>query len=78
MTLTRTLYANLASGGVLSTANVVPDNPTRWLLEHHMDWFLTHRTRQQSRDIATAAIDVPVELAEEPSGVTPFVVMTKA
>ena len=41
--LIRRLASLLAEGGRLLIANMT-DHPTRWLMEHHLDWFLNYRT----------------------------------
>jgi extracellular factor (EF) 3-hydroxypalmitic acid methyl ester biosynthesis protein len=43
--LTRNLFARLAPGGKLWIGNMAPENPTRWIMEHHLDWQLIYRSR---------------------------------
>ena len=76
--LARNLYARLAPGGTLSVGNMAPENPSRWFMEHHLDWVLIHRTRAQLTEIATrGAPDSHLRIIEEESGVNPFIVMTR-
>lgn len=39
-------------GGMVMATNVHPDNPTRWIMEHVVEWHLIHRTMQ---DLAALA-----------------------
>jgi SAM-dependent methyltransferase len=76
--LARNLYARLGPGGSLYVGNMAPENPCRWFIENHLDWFLIHRTRAQLMEIGNrAASDSQVRVLEEESGVNPFIVMTK-
>ena len=72
--LARNLVARLAPGGRALIANMVPENPSRWYLEYHLDWFLNYRTRAQLLEVASrAAPGARLNLLEEESGVNPFV-----
>lgn len=72
-TLTRSLYGSLREGGELYVGNVVPEMPTRWLMEQHLDWFLKYKTREEILDFArTGAPDATVTLVEEATGYNPF------
>jgi hypothetical protein len=63
---------------VLYIGNMVPENPSRWYIENHLDWFLIHRTRAQLLEIgARAAPDSQPRIVEEETGVNPFVLMTR-
>src|SRR5207245_2941876 len=44
--LARDFYSRLEAGGQLIIANMVPENPSRWFMEHHLDWSLLYRTRE--------------------------------
>lgn len=76
---TSNFYTNLAPGGSAYIGNMVPANPCRWFLEHHLDWFLNYRTPDRMRDFAKAAIPagVPVEIMEDSTGINPFVHIVK-
>lgn len=77
--LTRNFYENLAPGGRTYIGNMVPENPCRWYIEMHLDWYLTHKTREEMRAMASAAApDARVETLEESTGINPFVVLTRA
>jgi len=72
--LARNLVARLGPGGRALIANMVPESPSRWYLEYHLDWFLNYRTREQLLELAErAAPGARLNLLEEESGVNPFV-----
>ena len=72
--LARNLVARLADGGKAVIANMVPENPSRWYMEHHLDWWLIYRSRQELLEIgARAAPGARLQILEEESGVNPFV-----
>jgi extracellular factor (EF) 3-hydroxypalmitic acid methyl ester biosynthesis protein len=72
--LTRNLFARLAPGGKLLVGNMVPENPGRWIMEQHLDWHLTYRSRAEQLEIARrAAPNAHVQILEEETGVNPFV-----
>jgi extracellular factor (EF) 3-hydroxypalmitic acid methyl ester biosynthesis protein len=76
--LTRNLYAQLASDGWLAIGNMAPESTSRWLMEHHLDWHLIHRTRNELLEIAHRAIpSAKARILEEESGVNPFFELTK-
>lgn len=76
--LTSNLYRHVALKGSLYIGNMAPQNPSRWLMEHHLDWFLIFRTHEQMLDFATAgAPDSDVGIIEERTGVNPFVRITR-
>ena len=68
------LADRLTDEGTLYVGNMVPTNPTRWVIEHHMDWWLLYRTREQLLALAREASPRHHhQLLEEPTGVNPFV-----
>ncbi len=78
VSLCRTLYETVAPGGVLYIGNMVPTNPSRWFMELHLDWFLVYRNRSEMLELARAsAPEARVRILEEPTGVNPFVSLTK-
>lgn len=71
--LTRNMYARLNEGGEAYIGNMAVENPSRWFMEHHLDWVLIHRTRDEMRAFAEeAAPTAEVSILEEISGVNPF------
>ena len=75
--LARHLASAVAPGGQLLIANMV-DHPTRWLMEHHLDWPLIYRTRQQLLDLgARAAPGAQARILEEESGANPFLELVR-
>jgi len=78
VSLCRGLYELVAPGGSLYIGNMVPNNPSRWFMELHLDWFLVYRERSELLEIARmAAPDAHVEIKEETTGVNPFVTLTR-
>jgi SAM-dependent methyltransferase len=76
--LVRNLYRNLSPGGRLYVGNMVPENPCRWFLEHHLDWFLEYRTREELRAMGEAAVSgADIEIIEEETGVNPFLLVRR-
>ncbi|MFL5445653.1 MAG: hypothetical protein ACJ78W_14165, partial [Myxococcales bacterium] len=60
--------------GALYIANMVPESPNRWVMEHLLDWHLIHRTRSELMDIGRrAAPDGAIRVLEEETGVNPFI-----
>ena len=77
--LTRNLFARLAPGGKLLIGNMVPENPTRWIMEHHLDWQLIYRSRAELSDIAKRAAPAGrLQILEEETGVNPFIELRKS
>ena len=76
--LARDLFSRVAPGGELLVANMVPENPSRWYMEHHLDWHLLYRTRAELMEMAaSAAPGARLQLLEEESGVNPFVEISR-
>jgi len=70
--LTRRLAAVTAEGGQLLVANFV-DHSTRWLMEHHLDWSLIYRSREELAEIGMRAVPkARNRILEEESGANPF------
>jgi len=77
--LSGNLYKNLAPGGTAYIGNMVPTNPCRWFLEHHLEWFLLYRTREEILEFGRAAApDAELGIVEEPTGVNPFLSMRRS
>lgn len=76
--LTRTLWNLLQPGGTTYIGNMAPENPSRWIMEHHLDWYLLHRTRDEMRAFAeVAAPEAELRILEERTGVNPFIALRK-
>ena len=76
--LIRNLFPRLADGGELYVGNMQPGNPSRWIMEHHLDWHLVYRTRPELLDLgARAAPTAAIRLLEEETGVNPFIQLTR-
>lgn len=76
--LCRTLYATVAPKGTLYVGNMVPANPTRWVMELHLEWPLVYREHQELLDLGRAAApDARLRLCEEASGINPFVALSR-
>ncbi len=76
--LCRTLYRTLAPQGTLYVGNMAPDNPSRWVMEFHLEWNLVHRERAELLELArTAAPRATLRICEERSGYNPFVALTR-
>jgi extracellular factor (EF) 3-hydroxypalmitic acid methyl ester biosynthesis protein len=76
--LCRTLYGTVAPGGTLYVGNMAPDNPTRWVMEFHLEWNLVHRERAEMLELAGAAAPpARLRICEERSGINPFVALTR-
>jgi len=72
VSLSRRLARSLRPGGRLLAANMV-DHPTRWIMEHHLDWPLIYRSREELLDIGREAVPgAQVRLLEEETGANPF------
>ena len=72
---TSNFHANLAAGGSVFVGNMVPTNPCRWFLEHHLEWFLNYRTHERMLAFAEEAVpaNARLEIIEDETGVNPFV-----
>ena len=76
--LCRTLYGTVAPQGTLYVGNMVPSNPSRWFMELHLDWALVYREHAEMLELARAAApSASLRLCEEPTGVNPFVALTR-
>lgn len=76
--LCRTLYGTVAPGGSLYVGNMAPDNPTRWVMEVHLDWQLLHRERSELLELSRAAdAHAALRICEERSTINPFVALTR-
>ena len=75
--LTRDFYSRLRPGGDLLIANMVPENPSRWYMEHQLDWQLLYRSRAELLEIGEKAHPgARMQILEEESGVNPFLQMS--
>ena len=72
--LTRSLFARLAPTGALVVGNMAPENPSRWFMETHLEWYLIHRTRAELTEIGQRGVPAAqVRVLEEEAGVNPFI-----
>lgn len=77
--LIRNLYSRLSQGGALYVGNMEPENPSRWIMEHHLDWNLIYRSRPDLIDVGQrGAPEASLRVLEEETGVNPFIQLTKA
>jgi extracellular factor (EF) 3-hydroxypalmitic acid methyl ester biosynthesis protein len=77
--LTRNLFARLAEGGELYVGNMQPGNPSRWIMEHHLDWNLLYRTRPELLEVGhRGAPEATIRMLEEETGVNPFIQLVRA
>jgi len=77
--LLRNLHATLGEGGRLLAGNLVPEQPTRWVFDFHMDWFLEYRSREQLLAMGEAACKHSnPSIIEESTGWNPFVQMHRS
>jgi len=78
VSLCKSLYSLVKPGGTLYVGNMVPENPCRWFMELHLDWFLVYRAHAEILDFAKlAAPDASIEIIEESTKVNPFVALTR-
>jgi extracellular factor (EF) 3-hydroxypalmitic acid methyl ester biosynthesis protein len=76
--LARTFESQLAEGGSALIGNMSPENPSRWFMEHHLEWNLIYRSHAELLEIgARAAPRAKLQILEEESGVNPFVEIAK-
>ncbi|HZZ85480.1 MAG TPA: PilZ domain-containing protein [Anaeromyxobacteraceae bacterium] len=75
--LTRHLAESAAAGAQVLVANMV-DHPTRWIMEHHLEWPLIYRTREELLEIGRRAVPAArLRLLEEESGANPFLELVR-
>lgn len=72
--LAQALYTAVVPGGRLLIGNVAFDNPSRWTMEYHSEWFLHHRRREELAAFGAALTPAASEVAieHEPTGVNLF------
>ena len=76
--LTASLYRSLRPGGVLFVGNMTPDLSNRWIMEHHLDWYLEYRTRAELLEFAReGSPGAHIEVIEESQGFNPFARITR-
>jgi hypothetical protein len=57
---------------------MVPQNPSRWFMELHLDWALVYREHSEMLELAgLAAPSARLAICEEATGVNPFVSLTR-
>ena len=77
--LTSHMHSYARQGGSVYIGNMVPTNPSRWIMEHHLDWeVLLYRDHEEIMGFAAEATpSARHELLTEPSGVNPFIRITR-
>ena len=76
--LTTHMHSYTRPGGHVYIGNMVPSNPSRWIMEHHLDWRLLYRTHDEIlRFAGEACPNARHEILTEPAGVNPFVKITR-
>jgi len=73
------LYGALADGGTLAVGNVALHNPSRYMMEYYLDWFLIHRSPEQLRAYGEALEPAPrsLQIDAEPTGVNLFLTVRR-
>ncbi len=73
------LYETAAEGGTLFIGNFAPSNPSRWLMEYLLGWFLVHRTESELYELASHLEPKPssVQVEREPLNVNLFLRITR-
>jgi len=73
------LWGAIAEGGTLAVGNVAADNPSRWVMEYILDWFLIHRSPDDLRAMGAQLSPAPRDLRieSEPLGVNLFLVVER-
>jgi hypothetical protein len=73
------LYEAVAEGGCLAVGNVASHNPSRWMMEYYLDWFLIHRSRDDLLAFAGALAPSPtrIEVEGEPLGLNLFLQVSR-
>lgn len=57
---------------------MAPENPTRWLMEYHLDWYLIHRSREEMLSLGrSAAPGAEISILEERTGINPFLAIRR-
>ena len=77
--LIQNLYRTLRPGGKLLAGNFSPDQPTRWVFDLHLDWFIEYRNREQILAMGEAAEKHgQPRIVEECTGWNPFIELTRS
>lgn len=58
------------AGGTVMATNVHPDNPTRWIMEHVVDWHIIHRSIEDMRAISPS--DHPARVYDDSTHLNVF------
>ncbi|HKP56645.1 MAG TPA: hypothetical protein VJV78_07995 [Polyangiales bacterium] len=78
VTLTSSLFANLAPEGRLHIGNQTSLSSSRWAIEFHCDWYLIYRQHADMLAFARAgAPSADAFIEEEPTGINPFVTLVR-
>lgn len=73
--LTAQMYQRCREGGQVLIGNMTPENPSRWIMEHHLEWSLLYRSHEEIMTFAQegAPHASSWQLITEETGVNPFV-----
>ncbi len=72
------LYTWLAPGAALTVTNLHPSNPSRFVMEHLIDWHLIYRTPEQLRALQPAGLDcAESRIWTDPTGTNVFLELRK-
>ena len=73
--LTEQMTQRCREGGRVFIGNMTPENPSRWIMEHHLEWSLLYRTHEEILSFAQEGAPQATkwELLTETTGVNPFV-----
>jgi extracellular factor (EF) 3-hydroxypalmitic acid methyl ester biosynthesis protein len=55
---------------MVMATNVHPDNPTRWIMEHVVDWHIIHRSIEDMRAISPT--DFPTRVYDDDTHLNVF------
>lgn len=74
--LLQVLWEAIHPGGSLVVGNVAEGNPSRWIMEYVLDWFLIHRSPADLLRLGEGLSPEPtrMEVESEPTGVNLFLV----
>jgi hypothetical protein len=76
--LTSHMHDYCKPNGSVYIGNMVPSNPSRWIMEQHLDWYLTYREHDEILQFTEEACPHSRhEILTEPAGVNPFVRITR-
>lgn len=77
--LTSQMFHRCSEGGRVFIGNMTPENPSRWIMEHHLEWSLLYRTHEEILSFAHEGAPNASKwnIVTESTGVNPFVAILK-